>query len=254
MNQLLHLLLFPVVSFTVLSTLISYASAIVIDPLAIKISENAGEIVNGKISVRNEHNEPIWLTVFLTDMSLNQDTYPGWISLSKNELYLEALSTKDLNYTVTLPKNGTGQFLTKISFAEKYVKQSSTTRIQTRVSIYLAADIKGTERYSAKIKEIQLNNANPQLIEIAVENQGNVYLKLIGEGVIFEKSTYRLVAKFTINKKLFSVFPGRTRKLSGHIPGKLKPGNYLVSVFIPIPEIDDVISKCRKLTIPETSK
>lgn len=229
--------------------------ALVIDPPGVKLFSQAGKDVEGYITLKNEKAVPIELEVTFRNSSLTADKFPGWLALTPQKFSLNPDEEKKLHYKVSVSKEATGQFLGIISFDE-IVKDEKKQMlgVRTRISIYIATTIEGTEVYAGKIQSIKLNPSKQDQFNVLVENEGNVYVKTKGQCTIKSVATGEMIAEFTVNPKMAPVYANKTRNLIGKMDSPLRPGDYEVIVEFPFPDDDHLISKTISLNIPEDTK
>ena len=153
MSYYQHVRKFVLVVTLVIAELLIVPSAysLAIDPLHVQIREPAGSLVKGSIKLTNKKSETVIIAISKADQPAHVREFPNWLELDKEEVLLNPHETGVLNYVVTISDQSTGLFLAKLSFSEKVNTKPSVVEIQTKLSIYLAAIVKGTEIYKAQI-------------------------------------------------------------------------------------------------------
>ncbi len=227
----------------------SFSWALVIDPPGVKLFGLPGETIEGSIALKNEKTELIELEVVHRNGSLTAEEFPDWLALKPQKMSLEPDEETQLYYKVEIPEEATGQFLAIIGFDEAVKGEAGQMlNIRTRISIYLAVTIEGTEVYTGEIQSINFNPMKPTQLNVVVENKGNVYVKSQGYCRI-TNCDGDVVAEFTVNPKKAPVYAGKNRNLIGIMDRPLEPGDYEVTVEFPFPDEAHLIKKTGPLRI-----
>ncbi len=228
-------------------------SALTIDPPGVKLSGLPGETIEGFITLKNEKGTSIDLEVVPRDSSSTAEKSPRWLALEPEKMSLEPQEKQRLHYKVSIPQEATGQFLSVIGFDEKVDGSAQMLKMRTRISIYLAATVVGTEIYSGNIKSLSFNPNRPAVLNVLLENTGNVYVKSEGVCRITDSATGDLVAEFSVNPRKAPIYAGTSRNLVGKMDSPLKPGDYEITVEFSFPDKAHLIRKTVPLTISDKS-
>ncbi len=228
-------------------------SALVIDPPGVKLSSLPGERIEGFITLKNEKGTPIELEIVHRNSSSTAEKFPDWLTLEPEKMSLEPHEERQLHYKVSIPKEATGQFLSVIGFDEKVDGDAQMLKMRTRISIYLATTVLGTEIYAGDIKSLSFNPNRPTLLNVLLENTGNVYVKSKGVCRITDSATGDLVTVFSVNPRKAPVYARTSRNLVGKMNSPLQPGDYEIAVEFPFPDEARLIRKTVPLTISDQS-
>ncbi len=227
--------------------------SLVINPLRVRVSDYPGKIIKGTISLTNEKRDAIRFSIGFTDLSLHNDNFPDWLQIDKSEFSLRPNEHGSLNYTVTIPEDASGLLLAKLSFSKLKNNQPGMIQIQTKLSIYVAVIVKGTEVYDAEIQTVSITPRDLTLLEVSVLNTGNVYVKPIGTCKIIDQISKETISEIAVNAEAIAILPGKMTKITGRLSTALKHGKYDAVIRLPFPDDDHPISRLLELIIPETN-
>ena len=229
------------------------ALSLIIDPIRVEVRKPPGTVVRGVIRLTNEKTKPVKIAVTQKDESARREEFPDWLQLDKNQITLEPSETGALGYAVTIPEKSSGLFLAKLSFSEQKETPLGMLGIQTKISIYLAAIVNGTEIYEAEIQSIRVMPHDPRILEVAINNTGNVYNKSIGRCKIVRRSTNEIVSEFIVNEQARAILPGKLTTVVGRMKHPLEPGSYEAAVSLPFPDKEHLLHKTVELQVPPSS-
>ena len=228
--------------------------ALTIDPLGLRLKGQAGTILSGTLSLRNEKTETKNIEIITSNFSNSSLTHSEWLKLSTDRLLLEPNERKELYYTIHIPKDARGQLMAKVSFQaiNTEAKTTSVLNIRTRISVYFIAVIEGTEVYDCTIQKVALSTGNPKELLLTILNTGNVYIKSQGTAIIKEITNGTIVAHCPVNKKSTNLYPQSPRRILAELENPLPPGEYELELTLESTEENFTIKKTAFFTIAST--
>jgi hypothetical protein len=217
------------------------AGAITIGPSRLEVSLPPGEIAEADYYVQNDTDAP--MRVLVEPENWFRDAYNygslaigDWITLDTYEFALEPKEIKKLKLIVRVPTDVKGERVAQIFFTSIVGGDKEGTReggVRARLGAILYVAIKGTEKVSARIKEITAvkareNGAEKLKIGVRMKNRGNIHLRPTGKVVIKDESG-RSVSELDLLPAR-ALLPNRENTYYAYLedPGTLKPGKYKI--------------------------
>lgn len=223
--------------FTVYS--IFLAEAFTVSPGRIEIKLPAGGKHKGSYNVGNSSNSPIRIKITVEEWFAGQDNEVikekgsslGWLELIPQELTLEPNETREVNYSVSIPKEGKGEYAAMIYFSN--IPDPSKEGVQIRGSIgnALYVIVKGTEIIKGELLDIDITNIDPLEVRVEIRNLGNIHVRPAGKitvrkkDLLLSQEDWELI-EIPFNKGEEPVFPKMECVFSNRSDAKLKPGRY----------------------------
>ena len=219
-----------------------------VTPTVIQVTVPAGGSSAGKISIKNVGTEDLQLSGRVMDWKYagqegEKKFFPigalpyscsRWVSFSPPTLALKPGETKEVSFSLAVPKNAQGGYYSTIIFRGMGKVQPQggvTVNLAIEMGSLILVEIDKTQNLKGVIKDFTVNTPQGRPLEVKVrfKNEGNVRVEAKGRLSILDKDGNAIGwTRFPPVKTL----PGDEWTTSTTWPGQLKPGHYrLVSTF-----------------------
>ncbi|MCX7661728.1 MAG: hypothetical protein N2Z79_03490 [Candidatus Omnitrophica bacterium] len=230
-----------------------------IEPSTLKLSIPAGKTYSGTVRVYNQKNHPLNIKVYLEDFKYTQaqdgskDFFPKGttpfscaegLSFSPSKLFIPALGTNQISYTIKVPSEAEGARFGVLFFEvplEETSSQipsletmSSTVKVNIRLGLLLFIEVKDKILRQAEISNLSIKKEHSNknlIINLDFKNTGNTYLTSKGSYYIMDKQGF-IYARGEFNN--LYTFPGDLAKLNATWKEALPKGKYDLVLSIDI--------------------
>jgi hypothetical protein len=231
----IHLASLGLLAFAIHS--LHQAEALFLDPVRIEITAPPGAGYQGHITLRNDQPEPLTVEVsFHDDSTITAE----WLQLKTGIITLIPHKKTIIPYTVSIPSTAKGEFRGRFAFSEAASETgASSVSLVTRIAVPIYVVVRGTEKYGATIKNIQVDSTSPLSVSVSLENHGNVHIRPEGRLVIVDDDINREVAQVPINPLGYPIFPGLTDELIARNDQLVLPqGTYQLHAHLSVDDVD----------------
>ncbi|MFH1380131.1 MAG: hypothetical protein ABII23_07635 [bacterium] len=237
----------------------AYVHAVIsIDPLRREISAKPGEKIKGAYTITNTEDQPIVVTVTPKKHFVLEENKKfklnDWFKLSDKEFTLQGKGSKEIQYTIKIPRKAQGFLMLNNSFLTRKLDTSGAVvaeMLNTAISVPIYIQIDGTAQISAEIKDLAVTgDVNNLIVYVTVSNSGNVYLRPSGT-ISIDQNGKNLGTAYI--KKGWPVFPEKTESYrTNKASFSLEPGIYDITAHLT--NTDPVIELTRQMQISVDDK
>ncbi len=229
-----------------LSILISYANAFGITPSKVELAVSPLELYKGEYEISNIGNRSaVRIRIEVKDWDMDDQggvtmynapeklsVLTRWLEFDSLEFVVPPNKAKKIKYTVSLPKDGAGEYKKYLIFKTLPLrKQEEGVSMATQISLPFYVVAAGTETYNFEVSELKIKALNPVQLEVVVHNMGNVHIRPTGELTITKQGEKTPVLSMPVNTPSpgWPVLPGLTFKFVLSNPKVLGPGDYVLN-------------------------
>jgi hypothetical protein len=225
-----------------------------ITPLRTELTGSPGTTLSGSLSVYDNNTMPVSYEVTMEGSVGDQNDIRSWLQVATNRVDLKPKEKIELNYTIQIPSTAKGELLGRVGFlAVPSGEGSSPVAIRTKISVPIHVLIEGTVEERAAIKALYWSNEHPQNLDLAVENTGNVLLRLSGECRLIDTKTGEVVASLPVNQAHTPLYTGVTRIFPMKLLSPLKPGTYEAHARVVLSGSKQVLEHQQMFSVPEAA-
>jgi len=168
----------------VVSALLLSITGPVSGAVSVKPSKIEGRIPPGKsyenvFEVINPEDKPAKIRVSWTDRTI-EPLSKEWFKLSKDVVEVPAGGSVEVNYTIAIPENASGEYNAWAVFTGEPVGDIMGADLALRISIPVYIAVSGTQKYDFEIGKIKIYNSQKTTFGIYVTNTGNVHIRPTG--------------------------------------------------------------------------
>ncbi len=152
---------------------------IAVRPIRVELTAQSEQIAKGNFVIKNLEKHTVNVKMRLINTSaLHTDL--DWIKISTNTVEIPKNKMMKFFYTITLPKNATGEYSARINFTEQPLVETRSKMLMT-ISIPIYVIVKGKEKYKVKIDKIEINNNVALSFIFDINNKSNVHIRPSGQ-------------------------------------------------------------------------
>lgn len=207
-----------------------------VSPGRIEIAVEPSQVYRDTLVVKNTDTTPLVITVRVEDwhaavQGVEKDTSArfDWLTIHPLQLELEKGETREIDFSVTVPKGARGE-LNAMIFVEgrpKSVQEGSIT-INTSMGVPIYVAVKGTERFAAEVEDLQVVDMSPVRLLVKIRNSGNVHIR--PTGTIDIKDGTKDIMTLPLNEYNYPILPDSSRTLEINTEKRLEPASYTADV------------------------
>jgi len=227
----------------------SFGFSINIDPPSVWVQSPANSAAGGTIFVENRGDEPITVKAYAEDWTFAADrskefkragttkfSCSGWISIYPKEFTLAGGSSRQVQYSITVPDGASGGYNSVIFFESSVQGTSSSLGSKVilagRIGTIVYLNVKGASHREVSATEYIVSKPDedrPLNIKLMVKNEGSAILSAEGTSVIMDKDG-KIYGRVGIPK--FYLLPGDIAPAKAVWFGMLGQGTYKVLTSI----------------------
>lgn len=209
-----------------LLTLPLKSSALTVSPPKFEFSADPGEVLNGKIGLLNNSDQPMTLYASFERVE-SKGSYgepiftrevtglASWIEVEPQQITLEPGASQEAQFTIKVPENAPpGGHYAAIFWGTKPPDKKTGISVGSRIAVLVLLNVSGDVVESGEVTEFRANkrvfSSLPIGFSYSLRNSGTVYLKPSGELAVFNIFGQSKAA-LTANPLNFNVLPGTNR-------------------------------------------
>ena len=221
-----------------------------ITPLRTMMQADAGQEINGSITLVNDKRVPVNVEISLQDNSDTGEAETDWLSLHQDVIFVEAKQSSSLEYAVSIPKTASGEYYARIAFLEKPANaKEANVAILTKISVPFIVSVKGTEIYDYEIVDFHVGSDS---VDLTVHNKGNVHIRPFGNCYISSLENKKLIQTVKLNHDSRAVLPGVEQQFKVRLKEELVSGQYVGELQVALsPQSKNFISKSFEFEVNE---
>jgi hypothetical protein len=213
-----------------------------VSPSKIELSISSSRTYEGVLEVRNAEQGVLdvklrtenWFKA-VEGIAKETGTNLEWLKLTPASFELKGQEKRDVRYRVNIPESARGE-LNAMIFIEAKPRAASqgAISINTSIGVPIYVIITGTEILKAKVKKVEVMKNGPLLLNVLIENSGNVHIRPTGTIVIARspegatKQSPEIV--LPLNEYNYPILPNSSRTLEIRADKALAPGKYTAGV------------------------
>lgn len=232
----------------------SFAQDFEVSPVDLKFTASMGETVTKQVTIRNYSNSKQQFAAIYSDYEINEDgkkvpvkegdiakhSMKDWLSISPSFFELNPNEEKIIDVTLSVPHNGTGTRWGKIGIQPAVEQTASNVDkavatgvlVVPRITIWLTQTPKGSNNYSAIIKDLVETSTESDTLRKFTAAVSNT-----GENIIDAKVFLTIANLMSASEKRYppqtvKVYPGANKTIDLRIPEILAPGRYVVAAIL----------------------
>lgn len=199
---------------------IANAFSMNVDPPTLITSAEKGQSVSGYINVDNRGDQEIKVNAYVEDWIFLPDRSksfrePGslknscsqWISLYPEKFALLPGQTKQVKYTITVPKNAKGGYYSVVFFEAQHddpeLLKKANVILTGRIGTIIYFETKGDSEKKLALSNFEVSKpvaGKPVYFRVKAKNEGNTFAPISGSIIIVDDLS-NLLAKIDIDKQ-----------------------------------------------------
>lgn len=201
--------------------------SITLSPAVSRPTVDAGEKINGKLTIINDGKTDYQFLVYARPYSVKSETYDPnyteindrtesfqWVRFAQTDLRIKAGEQVEIPYEVSVPANATpgGHYAVLFAETQPPASQGSQVARKKRVGSLLYITVNGNYKLSGSVASWNAafwQRSNPITAELRVKNDGNVHYQ--ADSTVSFKNIFGKT-KLQLNQQHI-ILPGTTRRL-----------------------------------------
>jgi hypothetical protein len=186
----------------------------------------------GELTIVNGNETDLLVTPSITDFYTLPENKKiktsDWLSIDRSNFPLKKGESRNVKFTVTIPKKAKGELAGNIHF-DTYSKEVGMVSLSLSLAIY--ASVSGTEKPQLKIPGLAIKLSSNTSVGILAVNTGNIHLRPRGWIYVYDHQD-QLILNVAIDAGS-PALPNQPRPFSGTIKDyRLPEGRYRAEIAL----------------------